>query len=64
MYEPEDFLNTLEHMIELTLGVLSDEDGQPLSEEARNEIVLDLAVLRDLQERIRIQFGIDKVILN
>jgi hypothetical protein len=64
MYEPEDFLNTLEHMIELTLGVLSDEDGQPLSEEARNEIVLDLAVLRDLQERIRIQFGIERIILN
>jgi hypothetical protein len=64
MYEPEDFLNTLENMIELTLGVLSDEDGQPLSEEARNEIVLDLAVLRDLQERIRIQFGIERIILN
>lgn len=58
MYEPEDFLDTLDRMIELSVGILTDTDGDVLPEETREEITGDLAVLRDLHERIRLQFGI------
>jgi hypothetical protein len=64
MYEPEEFLDTLDRMIELSVGILADDDGHGLPEETRTEITADLAVLRDLHHRIRLQFGIEAVTWN
>lgn len=55
IYEPEDFLDTLDRMIEMSECLLA------VDEEHEDEIVEDLARLRDLQMRIRIQFGIEEI---
>lgn len=55
IYEPEDFLDTLDRMIELSECLLE------VDEEFEDEIIEDLARLRDLQMRIRLQFGIEEV---
>lgn len=57
MYEPEEFLETLERMVELNQAMrkyISDP-------ELDAEVIEDLARLRDLQRRIRIQFGIERI---
>lgn len=61
MFEPEDFLETLDHMIELSVGILEEvkDDG-----DLYEEVELDLQRLRDLHHRIRIQFGIDPVVIH
>lgn len=59
MFEPEDFLDTLDNMIELNLAIMRDAGDD---QELKDEILLDLSRLRDLHERIRIQFGIDPII--
>ena len=61
MFEPEDFLETLDHMIELNLAIMEDARKEH-DEECVEEVMLDLSRLRDLHERIRIQFGIDPII--
>lgn len=48
-------------MIELNLAIMEDAKRER-DEECVEEIIVDLARLRDLHERIRIQFGIDPVI--
>lgn len=60
MYEPEDFLEMLDRVIELHLGMMQDIDD----EDIHDEIVEDLSRLRDLHHRIRLQFGIDDVTWN
>ena len=59
MFEPEEILETLDHMIELNLAIMRDADDD---QELKEEILLDISRLRDLHERIRIQFGIDPII--
>lgn len=58
IYEPEDFLETLDRMIDISLDLLE------VSEEFEDEILEDLDRLRDLQHRIRLQFGIEEVTWN
>lgn len=60
MFEPEDFLETLDRMIELNLGILEEVEDDDL----HDEIELDLQRLRDLHRRIRLQFGIDPVVVH
>lgn len=60
MFEPEDYLETIDNMIELNLGILE----QVKDEEILEEVELDLARLRDLHHRIRLQFGIASVTWN
>lgn len=60
IFEPEDFLETLDRMIELNaelLAVVSDEDQA-------DEVTEDLARLRDLHHRICLQFKIETVTWN
>lgn len=63
MFEPEDYLETLDHMIELTSGILA-EDSNDLHDDTRAEIEEDLKRLRDLHYRIRLQFSITAVTWN
>lgn len=58
IYEPEDFLETLDRMIDISLDLLE------VSDEFEDEILEDLDRLRDLQHRIRLQFGIEEVTWN
>lgn len=58
IYEPEDFLDTLDRMIEMSECLLMVDD------EYEEEIIEDLARLRDLQYRIKLQFGIEEVTWN
>lgn len=58
IYEPEDFLDTLDRMIEMSECLLMVDD------EYEEEIIEDLARLRDLQHRIKLQFGIEEVTWN
>lgn len=58
IYEPEDFLDTLDRMIDISLDLLE------VSDEFEDEILEDLDRLRDLQYRIRLQFGIEEVTWN
>ena len=60
MFEPEDFLETLDRMIELNLGIL----GEVTDDDLSDEIQLDLKRLRDLQHRIKIQFGIENEVIH
>lgn len=60
MFEPEDYLETIDNMIELNLGILE----QVKDEELQEEVELDLARLRELHQRIRLQFGISSVTWN
>lgn len=60
IYEPEDFLETLDRMIEINLEILQQLDD----EEMRDECTEDLARLRDLQYRIKLQFDIETVTWN
>lgn len=60
MFEPEDFLETIDNMIELNLGILE----QVEDEDILDEVTTDLARLRDLHHRIRLQFNIDQVTWN
>lgn len=64
MYEPEEFLETLDHMIELTVGILTDDAEGELPEGTKLEIAEDLKRLRDLHQRIRLQFNIEAVTWN
>lgn len=57
LFEPEDFLDTLDRMIEINEIILSTADP-----EDEPEVILDLERLRDLHHRIRLQFGIDSVV--
>ena len=61
MFEPEEFLETLDRMIELSLGILAELKHD---EELSFEVETDLLRLRDLHERIRIQFGIDSIVVH
>ena len=61
MFEPEEFLETLDRMIELSLGMLAELKHD---EELSFEVETDLLRLRDLHERIRIQFGIDSIVVH
>lgn len=56
MFEPEDFLETLDRMILLNQEILTHfaED-----EEEGASILLDIHRLRDLHHRIRLQFGLE-----
>ena len=56
IYEPEDFLETLNNMIAINEEILS----QPLDEDDRDDVIEDLARLRDLHHRIRLQFGLEE----
>lgn len=58
IYEPEDFLDTLDRMIEMSECMLE------VDEEYEDEIIEDLERLRDLQRRIRLQFGMEEVTWN
>ncbi len=58
MYEPEEFLETLDNMIALSVSMLQSDNLD--DEEIREEILLDLARLRDLHHRIRLQFGLSE----
>ena len=60
MFEPEDFLETLDRMIDLNTELL-DAVG---NDEISDEIVEDLARLRDLHHRICLQFEIESIIWN
>ena len=59
-YEPEDFLETIDRVIDLHLGMMEEVHD----EDIHDEIAEDLARLRDLHHRIRLQFGIDSVTWN
>lgn len=56
IYEPEDFLETLNNMISINEALLT----QPLDEDDRDEVIEDLSRLRDLHHRIRLQFGLEE----
>lgn len=58
IYEPEDFLDMLDRMIEMSECMLK------LDGEYEDEIIEDLECLRDLQHRIRLQFGMEEVTWN
>lgn len=60
MFEPEDYLETIDNMIELNLDILKHIGN----EEIKEEVELDLARLRDLHHRIRLQFDITSVTWN
>lgn len=62
IYEPEDFLDTLDRMIDISLNLL--EDADTLEEDIAEEITEDLDRLRDLHQRIRLQFGMETVTWN
>lgn len=62
IYEPEDFLDTLDRMIDLSLNLL--EDADTLEGDVAEEITEDLYRLRDLHQRIRLQFGMETVTWN
>ena len=57
IYEPEDFLETLNNMIAINEELLSTER---LEEDERGDVLEDLARLRDLHHRIRLQFGLEE----
>jgi hypothetical protein len=59
-YAPEEFLDTLDRMIDLSCDILDQVDD----EEIADEVLEDIAVLRDLHHRIRLQFGIEEVVWN
>jgi hypothetical protein len=59
-YAPEDFLETLDRMIDLSNDILEELDD----EEIADEVTEDIARLRDLHYRIRLQFGIEPVVWN
>jgi hypothetical protein len=58
MYEPEDFLETLSNMIAVSEGML---ESLPEDDDLREEITTDIARLRDLHLRIRLQFGLTEI---
>lgn len=60
IFEPEDFLETLDRMIELNTELLEVSED----EDTNDEIAEDLARLRDLHYRIRLQFDIETVTWN
>ena len=78
MFEPEEFLETLERMISLNMDLLEAingaEDAKALGMEDSDladakvkgcDVVMeDLKRLRDLSRRIRLQFGLDKYVIN
>lgn len=57
IYEPEDYLETLNNMIAITEEFLVQDT---LDEDERDDVVEDLARLRDLHHRIRLQFGLEE----
>ena len=56
IYEPEDFLETINNMISINEEILTE----PLDEDDRDDVLEDLARLRDLHHRIRLQFGLEE----
>lgn len=60
MYAPEELLDTLDRMIDMSCDILKVVDDEEIAEEVRE----DIARLRELHERIRIQFGIEEVVWN
>jgi len=60
MYAPEEFLDTLDRMIELSCDILEQVDDEDIAD----EVTEDIAILRDLHHRIRLQFGIDEIVWN
>lgn len=56
MFEPEDFLETLDRMILLNQEILTHYTED---EEEGAYILLDIQRLRDLHHRIRLQFGLE-----
>lgn len=58
MFEPEDFLETLDRMIDLSVDLIEGTKD----EEVLEILHTDLARLRDLQHRIKLQFKIEEVV--